>query len=1028
MKRRFRLLSLAFLVGFLARISAKKDNQPAGIYVRLNQKAVDYVADLASEALPAILNNLSPPDIVTDIATISKLHISNVSKPKIHANFINGKGVAYNISLASFRASAYASIKVFVWSYEGDFTAELRELSIASQLHFMYNGTTTVTAPVCNVTHSELSLVFPPGSSLSALQSEIKDKIVSALRDAVCTTAVEALTFVMAQKPIQPESPSYEKPSAGDPNGFSVAELGASLCQVGTANGLEEEELEHVETTTATPAENSTLAEGPGDGQQAYWGVDLSVNHPPTFTDEDMIIGLDGGILFNGWKSDSAQPPQVLNKTCLDKKMVGILLSEYIPNTLFHHIYMYDLGNFKHRYTPNTLPKMLQKLSKAVCSKCYVEISANLTEQPRLEIDANLGARVQLSGNVSVMFHGREQLHDVLHANTKLHVTLKPAVRHSRIFGDVSLTNVDVNVFDLGLGGPLAAPIEKLFSFVVPRVLWPQVKKRLRFAMNRRGVKLPVFCGVELEHTELDFVDHAVLLNTDFSFDLPLFLAKFKKYLEVKSRINPNLPKYRQKPKIASENVTIVPSEEGQKEEEEELPASALLSTGFFVFAIASCLITSIFGSAMNLYLFYKFIRREGKTNGFQKVCLVKTLPNFIICFTFLFWVVPLTAFSFTYSQLPYRLNSIIGNVAGSWAYLLTPFLQISLSCNRFYVLYFPFGIKMLQKVPVVNIAIISFVVIVTCICSVGLQKVILFLIFAITFTSNGFNVGTGIRLLVNKMVGMNREEASRRRKRWMIMFTQSVIQDCLHLFDIMNATYVWKWSDELWYQFLFLTLSFIIIYTLDGVVMFVFNSDIQPKWFHRVIQMQPTRSSNISLFGSICNTYLLIKFVTRNGKPNGFHKICLVKTVPNILICTAFLFWVIPSTSLLYTSAEVPYCINKIIGTLAGAWAYFLTPLLQVGMACNRFYVLYFPFGIKLIEKIPLTNSYIFTAIVLVSVLTAFSLPEGCGYVYDPELFQWTPEIDECAEFFSSRTVCVITIVTVTSTVSTWHPPSDFS
>ena len=62
--------------------------------------------------------------------------------------------------------------------------------------------------------------------------------------------------------------------------------------------------------------------------------------------------------------------------------------------------------------------------------------------------------------------------------------------------------------------------------------------------MNRRGVKLPIFCGVELEHTELDFVNHAILLNTDFSFDLPLFLAKFKKYLEVKSKMNPNLPKY----------------------------------------------------------------------------------------------------------------------------------------------------------------------------------------------------------------------------------------------------------------------------------------------------------------------------------------------------------------------------------------------------------------------------------------------------------------------------------------------------
>lgn len=50
-----------------------------------------------------------------------------------------------------------------------------------------------------------------------------------------------------------------------------------------------------------------------------------------------------------------------------------------------------------------------------------------------------------------------------------------------------------------------------------------------------------------------------------------------------------------------------------------------------------------------------------------------------------------------------------------------------------------------------------------------------------------------------------------------MVAFVQSVIQDCLHLIDIINATYIWKLSDEPWFQFLFLTLSFIVIYALDG-------------------------------------------------------------------------------------------------------------------------------------------------------------------------------------------------------------------
>ncbi|EGT42582.1 CBN-SRX-129 protein [Caenorhabditis brenneri] len=483
------------------------------------------------------------------------------------------------------------------------------------------------------------------------------------------------------------------------------------------------------------------------------------------------------------------------------------------------------------------------------------------------------------------------------------------------------------------------------------------------------------------------------------------------------------------------------------------------MSPAFFWFAIGSCLVTSIFGSTVNFYLFYKFLKRDGKANGFQKICLIKTLPNFMICFAFLLWVVPVTALNLTYSQLPYRLNSIVGSLAGSWAYLFTPFLQVSLSCNRFYVLYFPFGIKILKRVPVTNIAIGSAVLIVTCVCSIGLQetcgyvydpnyftwrpeglpcsdklsKVILFMIFTITFTSNAFNVATGARLLVNKMVGMNREEASRRRKRWMIMFTQSVIQDCLHLIDIINATYIWLLSDELWFQFLFLTLSFVVIYTIDG---FPECTEI-PKFFllpqhlYRmtmkdwVLMRMGCRRSSLylpfvftSLLGSICNVFLLIKFATRSEKSNGFQKICLVKTIPNIMVCTAYLFWVIPLTYFSYTYDEVAYWMNSLIGGLAGTWAYLLTPILQVSMSCNRFYVLYFPFGIKLVKRFPMTNLMILLAVVSVTTVTIFTLPKGCGYVYNPEYFQWIPEDDVCAENFANGIMFAISGITLTSNV----------
>ncbi|CAL2042572.1 unnamed protein product [Caenorhabditis brenneri] len=160
------------------------------------------------------------------------------------------------------------------------------------------------------------------------------------------------------------------------------------------------------------------------------------------------------------------------------------------------------------------------------------------------------------------------------------------------------------------------------------------------------------------------------------------------------------------------------------------------------------------------------------------------------------------------------------------------------MSCNRFYVLYFPFGIKSIVKVPTANIYIFFALLCVTLLtffifskgcgyvfypeyfqliqedseCTDNLMKQTMYFIF-------GFTV-----------VGISQRDTTKRRRKWMVLFVQSVLQDCLHLIDIINAYFMWKLSEELWFQFYFLTLSFILIYTLDGFVMLAFNKDVRPK------------------------------------------------------------------------------------------------------------------------------------------------------------------------------------------------------
>ncbi|VDO71323.1 unnamed protein product [Haemonchus placei] len=254
------------------------------------------------------------------------------------------------------------------------------------------------------------------------------------------------------------------------------------------------------------------------------------------------------------WLSELASDamPQILNNMHIPDVTVS---SATISKIHINHVekptiqakFLRDRGKrvlFSFRIEPQHLPKPFKKIASMMCSKCFLEISANLTEQPRVEINAKQGARVQLAGDVLLQFQGREELYNLINASTRLHVTLKPTIRHSRLYGDIALTNVDVKVYDLAVGGVLSKPIEKLVSFIVPRVLWPQVKKRIRFAWNRRGIQLPVLCGVELEHLSLSYIDRAAVINTDFRFDLPLFVRKFKLYLIQKSMTFRGIPTY----------------------------------------------------------------------------------------------------------------------------------------------------------------------------------------------------------------------------------------------------------------------------------------------------------------------------------------------------------------------------------------------------------------------------------------------------------------------------------------------------
>ncbi|PIC22262.1 hypothetical protein B9Z55_016381 [Caenorhabditis nigoni] len=280
----------------------------------------------------------------------------------------------------------------------------------------------------------------------------------------------------------------------------------------------------------------------------------------------------------------------------------------------------------------------------------------------------------------------------------------------------------------------------------------------------------------------------------------------------------------------------------------------------FLIVSNLSLFLVSFSGTILNTYLFYKFSTRRGVISGFYKLCLVKTIPNAIVCACFLLWAVPLSTFRVKNSKVPRDANVFVGQLAGAGAYIFGPLLHVCMAANRFSSLYFAIQIIKANRYPITITSIGISVIIAIVFTVMGLPKdcgflyfpetlewlseeadcatfqydLLLYSIFGCAVISNTMNLATAGRLLFDKVGGMSKTDSKTRRKKYLVNFSQSVLQDCLHVFDMINSTYTTQLNPSAWFQFLTLTFSFVSIHFLDGCVMFYFHSELHPRWLWR--------------------------------------------------------------------------------------------------------------------------------------------------------------------------------------------------
>uniref|UniRef100_A0A915D748 Lipid-binding serum glycoprotein N-terminal domain-containing protein n=1 Tax=Ditylenchus dipsaci TaxID=166011 RepID=A0A915D748_9BILA len=463
----------------------------SGIYFRISQKGVDYLAELASDGLPAIFHRMVLPTISESGFTLKDAVITKFAKPDIKVKFVKGFGVEIAIRLTELRISGETDLSVFFASYRAQMLAIVTNLTINMRVAIHRNLTepfTQVTVNKCSVSPGSLNLQYfgADANEFYTIGNLIQTEIDNAIRDKICILPPLVRDFLRQKIELLMQPPKLEKSASrvriADPDSTPDSSVLDHLC----GNGLSSADF------SITPPDDED--EDPDVEMLALngtWVPDLSLRYPPTFSDKDLIFGIDGGIMVDGISaSPYVQRPKFVNVTIMRDQMLGLIVSEYVPNTFFYNVYDKNFGAVSVTYSLKHVPRVLRSVAKLVCPDCKLVVSANLTTAPQSAIDRN-GIVLLLEGDVSVQFvRSKNQSYNILTANGQIRVLIKPHFRHSRLYSDVLLAGVEFKVYKAGMSGMVAGGVRKLLTFLVPRAIWPKIQHRLRLAVNHKGLQI----------------------------------------------------------------------------------------------------------------------------------------------------------------------------------------------------------------------------------------------------------------------------------------------------------------------------------------------------------------------------------------------------------------------------------------------------------------------------------------------------------------------------------------------------------
>lgn len=470
-----------------------------GVLIQYTQTGLDYVIKMVEGAVVKLLHNFRIPDTEQDGFSLKSVKVNHFEELKLLARFINQTGIEIKCVIPKLEISGKYSGAVGWFSSTGTIRINVMNLIVSMLIRIEKGnlGFPSFKIPMCFGKIEKFRVVFSDhgwsGTILNGLRGFVESIITTSLGNIICFAARNATDL------IETVFLDLDGPRVLDPKIMCGNDI--NKLKRGGGGGV----------ASAVLAEMEGLS------------IDFNLDGNAYFEDNEIVAGLRGDFLFKGKYTDLEPRYLILPPT---QRMICFAVKEIVPNSfgiIGHEQKYFEL---RKKLQVSDLPSEVRTPTRLLCGSCKLQLYAVSKDPPKIKFTPS-GVRAWISTFVQIDGRGFFNTKiNVVQATAEIETLTNLYIKENTVKGSVNLGNINVKILDVGFGGLFDNSLNALLRRIIPKTIWPIARDRINKAIDEKGFKLPALCGLSFNNTEIQYVEGAVIVRTDFIFDLNGFINR----------------------------------------------------------------------------------------------------------------------------------------------------------------------------------------------------------------------------------------------------------------------------------------------------------------------------------------------------------------------------------------------------------------------------------------------------------------------------------------------------------------------